>query len=125
MGQVVCFDRAEQRSYQDGIDAADARAERVNAVHLELRTLMLAEMGNSAAWMPCVQYSAHRSLDREATLPMIEAVQDALDAAPAAEALHAALRDSECPLVRKLRVELANAYANGMFRKLAEVRGVA
>lgn len=124
MGAVICFDRAEQRAHQDGIDAADRATSDLNAVQgritAELVLRFLAGLNDPlhAAPMPFASYGGGHYL-RERSMPFAEAVADVLDSMEVFGALFEVLAESECPKVHALKRRMAQQYATENAEMLA------
>ena len=122
----AAFDRAQERAYQDGLAANDAASLPSNKLHAELRHSLLSVLDSSTARVPCIERAQRTFARIEAQQPVVMAVQDALNAAPAAEALRSVFANSKCPHVMALKFALAEAYVDGLFADgFDELRGVA
>lgn len=111
---TVCFDRSEQRAYQDAIDTRDMRdeaiARRTEELHDEIYTKMMIGMSGDRVALPYVRTGTFGD-GRECTQPLCEAVLIALDSEPCMHQLLLVLAESTCPIVRQLKVDLCTRYA--------------
>lgn len=117
------FEKAAERRYQDGLDRDEARAAAIDLVHTELRVQMLAGMsGNLKSVASYAKNSAGEP--RETMRSVIDAVLEAMDALQCAELLALVLAESECPIVGRLRIALAERYARDNCEEIAQARGL-
>lgn len=110
-------------------DEAEILKLSINKLHAELRDELLEKLGNSSASVPAVA-RRQKSLQRyEVPQPVIWAICDALDAAPAAQALHEIFRPGTpqevADRVLALKFALAEAHASALIGEgLDEIRGL-
>ena len=125
----MSIDQALEKTYQDQIDADDARALASNKLHAELRHELLKKIGDSSALVPAVARRQQTFQCYEEKQPVVWAICDALNAAPAAQALHEIFRPGTpqevADRVLALKFALAEAHAEYLFGEgIEQVRGI-
>lgn len=123
MDRTPCFNTLAAIQHQKRIDAAAADGEAVAVVHEELRVAMLAAMQLVTNKVP--GYATHSGVHTETERPYVEELIDTLDHVEPLEQFLRVLKDSECPMVARLRLSLADVYARTTVDGVALARGLA
>lgn len=124
MDRIPCLNTAAARQEQRRIDARAAQADVRALTYQELRMAMLSAMQLAITKVPgyCV---SHAGAYTESERPYVEELIDALDRVEPLEQFLRVLKDSECPMVAKLRVSLADVYARTTVDGVVQARSYA
>ena len=119
------FDRAEERAYQNRIEANDARAAQIalaeGRITAELVLLFIDGLnGNRSVRMPYARISMQHGNFVVENRMFTAALYDTLYALPILEQLLGVLAHSECPMVAQIKVAMSRHYAELHAANLAE-----
>lgn len=123
MDRTPCFNTLAARQQQRRIDARAAHADVHAMAYQELRMAMLSAMQLAINKVP--GYAQSRKIYTETERPYVEELIDTLDHVEPLEQFLRVLKDSECPMVAKLRVSLADVYARTTVDGVVQARSYA
>lgn len=120
MDRTPCFNTLAATKHIAKIERADAGLE---DIHAELTNDMQRALAGLQNAVPSFAGGTSTAVPREVLRSAADEVYSALDFCEVMGELMLALKDSECPLVAKLRLAVIKRYVNETADCIAEARG--
>lgn len=123
MGLTLAYDAAQERQYQDRLEAGQRLAEREAALYEELRSFVAIGMVMPQAGVRPVYVRRGQTPGRDMAVEqsMAEAVHETLEYDDVLAVLMTVLEHSQCPHVVALRKAIAEKYARTWAGALADL----